>query len=480
METCEKSLEVITPRRHRLRWPKRIGCGLLILLSFGVGAWGWRHHSAQLRLNELLAELDRTEPGWRLEDLEAERAEVPEEENSARIVVMAAQNMPRSWPPEDFSEDHFWFQPSNEMLSGEDYVLLVSELANARSASDIASKLADMPRGRHRPSYTRDAIFPRFPRNQLNSRRIVTLLVYESLQWNQRGESRTALTACRAAFNAARSLGDGPSQFEQLIRCAGIEYACWAIERTLGQGEPASEDMESLQKLIEDEDAFPDQLIAARGQRAAEHRVFEGVELGEVSLNELTTKRMGWLERTIPSLWYMDTREDHALYLSLMTRRIKDVQQPLHEHTAREKEFEQLVRALPEKAFITRLMLPAVPTANERFRCKHAYLRSTIVALAAERFRREKNVWPDNIDQLCPQYLATVPLDPFDGKPLRYRRVQDGALAYSVGQGGVENGRNLDRQQPAQPGANIDFLLWDVSKRRQPPKPKSRKEEEPR
>ena len=480
METDNRPSEISKSRRSLLRGLKRIGCGLLILLLLAVGAQAWRQHSAQQRLKELLAELDRTEPGWRLEDLEAAREEVPEEENSARVVVLAAQNLPRSWPPEDLSEDRFRFQPPNEMLNGEDYVLLVSELANVRTASDIASKLADMPRGRHRPSYTRDAIFPKFPRDQLNSRRIVTLLVYESLQWNQRGESQAALTACHAALNAARSLGDGPSPFEQLIRCAGIDCACWAIERALGQGEPMPQDMEPLQKLIEDEDAFPEQLIAARGQRASEHRVFEGVECGEASRDDLVIRPMGWLKRTIPSLWYLDAREDHALFLSLMKRRIQEVQQPLHKQTASEKQFEQVVRALPERAFITRLMLSDQSTAGERFRRKHAYLRCTIVALAAERFRRDKEVWPDNIDQLCPQFLSSAPLDPYDGKSLRYRRVEDGVVIYSVGGNAVDDGGTLDRNNQSVSGVDIGLRLWDAAQRRQPPQPKQRNEEKPR
>jgi hypothetical protein len=32
------------------------------------------------------AEMDRAEPGWRLEDIEAAREQVPEEENSARVL----------------------------------------------------------------------------------------------------------------------------------------------------------------------------------------------------------------------------------------------------------------------------------------------------------------------------------------------------------------------------------------------------------
>lgn len=440
----------------------------------------WRHHSVQQRLDQALAELDRTDPGWRLEDIEAAREHIPEDENNVGVIISAAQHLPRSWPPEDLSEEYFRSQRSNEMLSGEDFVHLSVELAGVRTAVEIAAQLADRPRGRYRLRNSASAVLPALPAVQLRSQRIVTLLVFDSLLWNQRGESKLAILACRAALNAARSLGDEPYQLSQFLRGVGIAQTCCAIERTLGQGEPPPDDMAALQKLIETEDAFPALLTAERGARALGHRVFEGVERGELSWDDLTTRRMGWLERTASPLRYMDDREDHALFLSLMTRRIKDAQQPLHEQVALDKDFIQVVRALPEKAFISRSLLPALSEVGEWFRRKHVSLRCTSVALAAERFRREKRVWPHSVDELCPHYLAATLLDPFDGKPLRYRRVEDGVVIYSVGQDGRDNGGDLDPEHRNQSHADIGFRLWDVAKRRQPPRQKELKEEQSR
>jgi hypothetical protein len=473
----EESLAGTNTRR---RWLKRISCGLLILVILTVCAWAWRHHSAQQRLDQVLAELDRTDPGWRLEDIEAACEQIPENENSVGVIISAAQHLPRSWPSEDFSEDYFRSQQPNEMLSGEDFVHLSVELASMRSAVEIAAMLADMPRGRHRFRNSASTVFPAFPVDQLKSRRIVTLLVFESLLWSQRGESKSAILACHAAVNAARSLGDEPSQLAQFLRRAGSEQACWAIERMLGLGEPPPEDMAALQKLIETEDAFPALLTATRGERALGHRVFEGVERGELTLDDLTTQRMGWLERTAFPLWHMDIREDHALFLSLMTHRIKEAQRPMHDQVALDKEFMQVVRSLPKKAFISRSLLPPLSEVGETFRRKHANLRCTIVALAAERFRRARRVWPNSVDELCPQYLAATLLDPFDGKPLRYRRVADGVFIYSVGQDGVDNGGDLDREHGKQSDADIGVRLWDTAKRRQPPRPNAHQEEPPR
>ena len=45
-------------------------------------------------------------------------------------------------------------------------------------------------------------------------------------------------------------------------------------------------------------------------------------------------------------------------------------------------------------------------------------------------------------------------------------------MIYSVGNDAVDNGGNLDREHPIQPGVDVGYRLWNVSKRRQPPRPK--------
>src|SRR5260370_6994221 len=48
---------------------------------------------------EALAEADQLDPGWSFAELEAKRAEIPDEENSARRVLAAHAIFPDPWPP---------------------------------------------------------------------------------------------------------------------------------------------------------------------------------------------------------------------------------------------------------------------------------------------------------------------------------------------------------------------------------------------
>ncbi len=59
-----------------------------------------------------------------------------------------------------------------------------------------------------------------------------------------------------------------------------------------------------------------------------------------------------------------------------------------------------------------------------------AHLRLARTAAALELYRRQHGDWPRTLQQLVPEYLDAVPLDPYSGRPLRYI---PGEAVYSIG-----------------------------------------------
>jgi hypothetical protein len=463
-------LPVEKPRRPRLRWLKRIGKGLLMVAVIIAGRMAWHHFQATKNLQEALAEMDRAEPGWRLEDIEAAREQVPEEENSARVVVAAATLLPKNWPPKEFDDLFAKLAPA-EQLPPEDFARLKKELADVRPVLLEARKLAGMPRGRHHISYQRN-VLDTLLRDQIEGRRISRLLVLDALRHDQEGNLKEALVSCRAALNTARAIGDEPFASSQLIRTAGVVAVCQAVEHTLGQGEPPQEEIIAISKLLAEEDAYADLIVSARGERAVDHGTFDALESGDVSFGQMAVGKTEWTDRFY-ALFYRDNlRDEHPIMLTLMTRWVAIAQLPSSEQAQVERQFEQEVRDQPQSAILTRLLLPHLTKLGEASRRKHACIRCISAALAAECYRQTHKRWPDSLDQLSPQFLPAVPLDPFDGSPLRYRRIEDGVVIYSLGNDGVDDSGHLDPERMTQTGVDVGYRLWDVSKRRQPPRPK--------
>jgi type II secretory pathway pseudopilin PulG len=61
-------------------------------------------------------------------------------------------------------------------------------------------------------------------------------------------------------------------------------------------------------------------------------------------------------------------------------------------------------------------------------------------ALAIERFRLANgNALPATLDALVPNYCPSLPRDPFDEQPLRYKKLARGYVVYSIGADGIDN-----------------------------------------
>ncbi len=82
------------------------------------------------------------------------------------------------------------------------------------------------------------------------------------------------------------------------------------------------------------------------------------------------------------------------------------------------------------------------PTGVRMFFQNLAKRRMTAVALAIRLYEVDKGRRPDDLSELVPEYLATVPRDPFspEGGPILYRPTGEEPTLYSVGSDGRDDG----------------------------------------
>ncbi len=89
----------------------------------------------------------------------------------------------------------------------------------------------------------------------------------------------------------------------------------------------------------------------------------------------------------------------------------------------------------------------------------------TIVALL--RYKADHGQFPDKLDQLVPQYLKAVPLDPFGPGPLTYKRQEDGFILYSWGLNFEDHGGRHNKETFRNKKESGDYVFW-------PPEPVER------
>ncbi|MEM7754584.1 MAG: hypothetical protein AAF297_02995 [Planctomycetota bacterium] len=78
------------------------------------------------------------------------------------------------------------------------------------------------------------------------------------------------------------------------------------------------------------------------------------------------------------------------------------------------------------------IMAPTITRALNSLQTLRTYRDATRITLAAFAYRAENGAYPDTVDQLMPMWLPTVPVDRYDGQPMRYVLTPDGPLVYTV------------------------------------------------
>ena len=66
---------------------------------------------------------------------------------------------------------------------------------------------------------------------------------------------------------------------------------------------------------------------------------------------------------------------------------------------------------------------------------------------------------PDSLDELVPKWLDAVPTDPFDDKPIRYKKLAKGFVTYSVGPDLKDDGGKERNPKDSNAPYDITFIV---------------------
>jgi hypothetical protein len=274
-----------------------------------------------------------------------------------------------------------------------------------------------------------------------------------------KNDPTTAIRNIKGMLVGSHSIHDELTLLIHLIRFVGINFACEKIERLLALTEP-KEQLRELIPILDQMNRESSLVHAIRGERAFGHQLFEEMEPSKrlVGANLKDTSVEPYHYR--PYL-----KEDHATYLRTMTDIMYQFKKPLHEQVQWARTYQPPQRE--NEIVLTPMSIQAqmkVLEAEFRTRSRIELCR---VAIAAELFRVQKGRWPKDLQEIPQTLLPEKPIDPYDGKPLRYRVVDDGVLLYSVGPDRVDHDGEIP--ESANPTTKILlFHLWNPEHRRKP------------
>ena len=261
---------------------------------------------------------------------------------------------------------------------------------------------------------------------------VATLLAYDALLRAQDGDADGSLIACRALLNTGRSVGDEPLLISQSGRMRIREKACKQIEYSLAHGVPSDAALGVLGHHLADEESQPLLLFGLRGERACVDRFVAWIDSGEVTPRQIRAMGVNFPEslllaaspaksRTALLRFYSGAIEIAKLPRGGAGRRSDSAGKDRDRNAAGRP----VVRTRPEAGGNMNpaaapgpgCSVPRQPLAAERYRLAHGHWPSAPAGTRAGPAR------------------SGVPEDPFDGKPLRFRRLADGVSIYLGGPG---------------------------------------------
>lgn len=310
-------------------------------------------------------------------------------------------------------------------------------------------------------------IFTALPSVQ-ESRDFARLVQLESSRLRSEGMLDEAWAWLQTGFRTSRQLGRHGVIIERLVGIAihsmiADESIKWASDPrvTEGQLRHAADEFEHEQKRTPSLSAclkVEYLLLTKTMQTEPPHRLITGV--GLIAGSRSYSSPPLWLTGTWlflngePALGERVARHVFASWLAQADkpRSLRTKQEPVfglfepdptlagRQPTATE------IRLFFQESPLAKLLIPAcqnVFVAVDREAARGAILQ-TIFAL--ERHKRKHGRYPDVLADLVPEYLSAVPEDVFASAstPLIYRRDGDGAMLYSVGENGVDDGGKFD------------------------------------
>jgi hypothetical protein len=176
---------------------------------------------------------------------------------------------------------------------------------------------------------------------------------------------------------------------------------------------------------------------------------------------------VGYWAKTVP-VWFRPMRYlrpieiDHMSYLVMAERGVQASQSSPRERFKAYAELKSAAESLPtylKSADLAHQLAEGLMRAFLEDLKSSARRDAGQVALAIERYRIAEGKLPDDLSVLAPRYLQTVPLDPFDEAPIRYRTLPEGYVVYSVGENGTDDGGEIDPSGQYGTGGDLAFKV---------------------
>jgi hypothetical protein len=230
-----------------------------------------------------------------------------------------------------------------------------------------------------------------------------------------------------------------------LAAIANDALAIRSLEALLAVGELETTDLQRLAVALARADASQTLADALRRQRADSLVMTDTAAMEEFfadlqhRLNRSNRTRLPTWEDFFPFSvdWFL--MANRSSMVSTWDRLVQSSATPTELLAAASAE-EAAISRYASRQQLLRTSIPSLRRSIELHARAVGLIRAARAAIAAEQFRAAVGRFPTSLAELVPDYLDRVPLDPFDGAPLRIAQIASGIVIYTIGDDLLDDG----------------------------------------
>ena len=450
------------PKNRWRRTAKRLFYTVLLLVILLIAAWEITGCRA---LNKAVERARAVDPRLTIEEIEASRKVWPDDENGALVLAgllgpladlgndASIRSLPMMGCGTDTPElGRRWTTDVDQAVTSQ-FRKLAAELS-------VIDRMVDFEGGR----FPLPTTYPLMPdlKHMAGLRMAVRIKSLQALQHAMKSDHTATIHDVETIASINRLLADEPMLISALLRIAIDALMVRAIEHCCSLAEFSEHELGQLEQLVEASDGAERLTWGMLGERASVIQMCD----------KLRKETLG-TDWRLPGIRGAVLR-DKALGLELLSGWVKASKHP-EQALAINRELSRKLDTLPRYAVLTSIWAPSFNRSFVLDMRSVAQLRAARIALAIERYRIDRRLWPGRLDELVPDYIEAIPADPFKDQAMSYL-VDDGTVVvYSIGDDETDNGGDVTHHRVTDEKSPTDwgFVLLPPERRNRPALPAS-------
>ncbi len=305
------------------------------------------------------------------------------------------------------------------------------------------------------------------------SRSTARLLCTRAMLHLGKGDTEAAWKDLLASHRLGRLVGMGPTVTEGVVGYAiermSNDAELTFIRETHPTAEQAKQYREALDAMppiarisdkvnLNERCAYLDSLLVMAWNRrdavellevedglGAMGRIVDSLGLNSIDWDVALRRGNTWYDRMVVAL-ELPTYSERRKTLEKLKDELK-AHKSLREIKPDDKRDTNIARSIGD--VVAALLLPDVAHARTAEDCARQRARNLEVSLALAAYHADHALYPENLAELKPKYLAQLPVDIFSGQAPVYRRQDAGYVLYSVGKNTRDDNGRMYGEEPA-------------------------------